>query len=95
MVNAMKTEKQIIFGNINVRFEAFKAVPMKNAVFWEVALCGSVKADVSEERSFLQDQHGATSRKTAFLNINVTDWLRVMSSDRAFFRTSRHNSETW
>jgi hypothetical protein len=38
-----------------VRFEVFTAVTMKNAVFWDVALC----------RSFTQDVHSATSRLTA------------------------------
>jgi hypothetical protein len=32
----------------NARFEVFTAVTVKNAVLWNVTLCGS---DVSEERS--------------------------------------------
>jgi hypothetical protein len=34
-----------------VRFEVFKVVAMKNAVFLDVTLCGSLRADVSEECS--------------------------------------------
>jgi hypothetical protein len=33
-----------------LRFEVFTAVPMKNAVFWDVTPCGCYKNDVSEER---------------------------------------------
>jgi hypothetical protein len=29
--------------SLNVRFEAFKAVTMKNVVFWDVIPCGSCK----------------------------------------------------
>jgi hypothetical protein len=34
-----------------VRFEVFTAVTMKNGVFWDVTLCGSLRTDVSEELS--------------------------------------------
>jgi hypothetical protein len=32
-----------------VRFEVFTAVPMKNAVLWDVTLLALVRTDVSEE----------------------------------------------
>jgi hypothetical protein len=34
---------------VDVRFEVFTAVTMKNGVFWDVTPCGSVRTDVSEE----------------------------------------------
>jgi hypothetical protein len=30
--------------SINVRFEVFTAVTMKNGVFWDITLCGSCKS---------------------------------------------------
>jgi hypothetical protein len=36
---------------LNVRFEVFTVVSMKNGVFWDVTPCGSCKNDVSEEPS--------------------------------------------
>jgi hypothetical protein len=35
----------------NIRFDVFRAVTMKNAVFWDVTTCGSYKNDVSKERN--------------------------------------------
>jgi hypothetical protein len=35
--------------NERVRFDVFTAVTMKNAVFWDAALCRSCVTDVSEE----------------------------------------------
>jgi hypothetical protein len=56
-------------GNINcVRFEVFKAVTMKNGVFWDVTPCGSCKNRRFGRKSpFLQEPHGITSQKPAFL----------------------------
>jgi hypothetical protein len=34
-----------------LRFYVFRAVPMKNAVFWDVTPCGSCKNDIWEGRS--------------------------------------------
>jgi hypothetical protein len=34
---------------INAKFEVFMVVAVKNAVFWDVTLCGS-RTDVSEEQ---------------------------------------------
>jgi hypothetical protein len=51
-----------------VKIWVFTVVIMKNAVFWDVTLCGSVRTDVLEERRFLQEPHGITSQKTAFFN---------------------------
>jgi hypothetical protein len=34
-----------------VRFEVFTVVTMKNDIYWDVTPCGSVRTDISEERS--------------------------------------------
>jgi hypothetical protein len=36
---------------INVRFEVFTTVTMKNGVFWDVTPCALVRTDILEERS--------------------------------------------
>jgi hypothetical protein len=47
---------------LHVRFEVFAPVTMKNAIFWDVALCRS-------KCRFTQDLHSATSQKTAFFTL--------------------------
>jgi hypothetical protein len=44
---------------------------MKNAVFWDVMLCGSCKRSyVPLNRQFSQEPHGVTSQKTIFFNLS-------------------------
>jgi hypothetical protein len=48
-------------------FEVFTVVAMRNAVFWDVMLCGSCKNRVPPKRRFLQEPHGVIFQKTEFL----------------------------
>jgi hypothetical protein len=44
---------------------------MKNAVFWDVGPVALVRTDVPPKGQFLQEPHGITSQKTAFIIIII------------------------
>jgi hypothetical protein len=49
---------------LDIRFEVFTAVTVKNGVFWDVMLCGSCK-----NRCYVgSEPHGVTLQKTPFFN---------------------------
>jgi hypothetical protein len=60
---------------VDVRFEIFTAVTIKNGVFWDVTQCGSCK--IPPKRRFLQEPHGVTSQKTLFFK-EVEDGTRIL-----------------
>jgi hypothetical protein len=44
---------------------------MKNAIFWDVTLCGSLRTDVLLKQWFLQEPHDVTSQKTVFFIVTA------------------------
>jgi hypothetical protein len=66
-----------------VRFEAFTAVTMKNAVFWNVTPCGSiVKTDILEERT------ASIFRVTKIVELGTTLLCEYFRSVRRFVVTA-------
>jgi hypothetical protein len=49
------------------QYEKGQNLPLKNAVFWDVTPCGSV----------LQQQHGVTSKQTAFSIVTAVKTLNL------------------
>jgi hypothetical protein len=57
--------------SIYARFEVFTAVTVKNAVFWDVTVCGSCKTRRLRGTSSLQESRGVLSKKAAFFNESI------------------------
>jgi hypothetical protein len=51
---------------------------MKNAVFWDVTLCGSLRMDVPPKRRFIQEPQGVTSQKTTLFLRKLFKWSRYI-----------------
>jgi hypothetical protein len=82
--NTKNSKDKITFNYVG--FVAFKVVTMKNAVFLDVAPCGSCekrrlgrksrhqrwRRHVPPKRRYSQHPHGATSQKTTFFSLQLT-----------------------
>jgi hypothetical protein len=77
--NVIRGERHICRHGIRCNIEVFRAVTMKNGVFWDVMLCGSCKEEL----------------RTSFIRVTRIGELGTTLAVTSNRRTLRRNTNTW